>query len=93
MDESYVLATTTGRRPSGPVAWADEVPFGVERHKDSEGKTKAWHLVFEPTGVGDLYLDSRVEWDDSPCGERNGWWSFHSSTLEVEPPEVTTRYN
>lgn len=40
-----------------PVGVGEEVPFGVEPHRDSKGKIKAWHLVFEPTRVGDLYLD------------------------------------
>lgn len=70
-----------------PVGVAEEVPFSMERHRDSEGKTKAWHLVFEPTGVGDLYLDARAQWDDS-CGPRDGVWQFHIRILE---PEVANR--
>lgn len=44
-----------------PVGAGEEVPFGVVPQRDSEGRIKAWHLVFEPTGIGDLYLDVFAE--------------------------------
>jgi hypothetical protein len=69
-------------RPIGP---GEEIPFTLVRHRDAEGKTRAWHLVFTPASVGDLYLDAYAEWDDS-CGPRQGLWPFHIETVEVDPP-------
>lgn len=68
-----------------PVGPSEDVPYTLERHRDAEGKTRAWHLVFEPVALGDLYLDVYAEWDDG-CGLRDGLWLFHIQTAPADPP-------